>query len=993
MSKNFNFEEIDFNYVVTSLTGHRIVSRAIPCPFHDDDEPSCQINNESSSQGKGFHCHGCGETGDPINFVMKVKNCTFLEAVKELGLTHQLTPKDRKDNNLPQSHRGKIYEYLHTLKDYRSLCDIYDYTDELGNLLYCKVKYKTPEDKKKYFACTFPEGKLIVSLGNVPRVPYNLTELDKRLRESYEGIGDNRIFITEGEKDTKTIRKLGYFATSLIDVVKKDNSGLVNYLSQRFDPKSWNISDMSPDSVKPSVVITYNRDKWKTIDLYFCGDTGKAGNKYREDVWNALGVVVRNFYVVELPNIEKLGDNKDITDWIESYKDFDEASRMFDIASNRLHAWNWKLSRLWRHMNLNTKGTAFYPSPISVHNVQHYLKYLGISIKHEAVTGEAKVKGALETYVDNKGTLYKAVIRDGMHRAGCKVDKDTVTDALEYIYDANSYNYFQEICIEARNSNHYLIDKLIDCLHLPNELQKRLTRKALFSYVNQGFNNMEDQYVAQGILVIRGDQGLGKSNFVKSLALRDPRFYFSSDGLSFENPDSVRKHVSRNLVELTELLLTSKHEIEGFKNFLDKYADYRRKLYKEEMGCKVRHTFYIATTNETNFQKDPTGSRRFWVIEPQATITQPEDAGIDVKEVLGAIYDILADKTVAERKALCGLTREEIIEVNNANARYYTGGNVGAVIEEVFDTSTAPTVPVTKNELYRLLSYYNITLKEHNNAVENYFKSHALKIREGGGLPIIKINGNRLRGYKLWKIHPDWEPFINPTSSKDRNQREEMKFEAIKLRDEINSRIVDDPKKEDIKVEINISSDNIDVSDKVIDLEQTTKILEKNEILRIKNKELEEEKKKSEIIVKNIEEERSVLVEELNKNEIVSDDGENCTFVDGKKGMIFRRYERFIHQTGTLLVVQKDNNLMLIIRRGVEEEREYFIVTKKQIVNKLNKTSAKDCLMPLSKSVDPNLYKELPDEHPIKVTINEIDTMISEWRNEERHFVYREGVG
>lgn len=51
------------------------------CPFHDDKNPSMQVNDE-----KGFfHCFSCGAGGDIFGFLMKYNNTGFREALKELA--------------------------------------------------------------------------------------------------------------------------------------------------------------------------------------------------------------------------------------------------------------------------------------------------------------------------------------------------------------------------------------------------------------------------------------------------------------------------------------------------------------------------------------------------------------------------------------------------------------------------------------------------------------------------------------------------------------------------------------------------------------------------------------------------------------------------------------------------------------------------------------------------------------------------------------------
>ncbi|KNX37422.1 DNA primase [Luteipulveratus halotolerans] len=51
------------------------------CPFHDEKTPSFNIRPAVGA----FHCFGCGEGGDVIEFVMKVEHLSFSEAVERLA--------------------------------------------------------------------------------------------------------------------------------------------------------------------------------------------------------------------------------------------------------------------------------------------------------------------------------------------------------------------------------------------------------------------------------------------------------------------------------------------------------------------------------------------------------------------------------------------------------------------------------------------------------------------------------------------------------------------------------------------------------------------------------------------------------------------------------------------------------------------------------------------------------------------------------------------
>ena len=51
------------------------------CPFHDERSPSFHVR-----PGVGrYHCFGCGEGGDVIDFIMKLDGMSFVEAVEYLA--------------------------------------------------------------------------------------------------------------------------------------------------------------------------------------------------------------------------------------------------------------------------------------------------------------------------------------------------------------------------------------------------------------------------------------------------------------------------------------------------------------------------------------------------------------------------------------------------------------------------------------------------------------------------------------------------------------------------------------------------------------------------------------------------------------------------------------------------------------------------------------------------------------------------------------------
>jgi 5S rRNA maturation endonuclease (ribonuclease M5) len=95
-------------------------------------------------------------------------------------------------------------------KEFTKFVKSYDYLDEYGNLLFQKVRY-VDQDGKKTFKQRRPgpNGDWIYSLGDIPKVLYNLPEVINAKKEGYY------IWLVEGEKDADTLMDLGVVATTM----------------------------------------------------------------------------------------------------------------------------------------------------------------------------------------------------------------------------------------------------------------------------------------------------------------------------------------------------------------------------------------------------------------------------------------------------------------------------------------------------------------------------------------------------------------------------------------------------------------------------------------------------------------------------------------------------------------------------------------------------------------------------------------------------------
>ena len=81
------------------------------CPFHGEKTPSFYINTSKQI----YKCFGCGEGGDVINFVMKMENLDFIDAVKLLANRYGIEINTNMDEDTKlRIEKSKKYQDIHT---------------------------------------------------------------------------------------------------------------------------------------------------------------------------------------------------------------------------------------------------------------------------------------------------------------------------------------------------------------------------------------------------------------------------------------------------------------------------------------------------------------------------------------------------------------------------------------------------------------------------------------------------------------------------------------------------------------------------------------------------------------------------------------------------------------------------------------------------------------------------------------------------------------
>jgi len=113
------------------------------------------------------------------------------------------------------------------------------------------------------------------------------------------------------------------------------------------------------------------------------------------------------------------------------------------------------------------------------------------------------------------------------------------------------------------------------------------------------------------MLTLKGSQGVRKSTLFKVLA---PAGRFTSKHIDPSDKDTFMLLGQNSICEVAELSGLSKADQELMKSFMSNDSDDYRRPFERAPARHPRWCILVGTTNEEVFLKDPTGSRRFWVI-------------------------------------------------------------------------------------------------------------------------------------------------------------------------------------------------------------------------------------------------------------------------------------------------------------------------------------------------------------------------------------------
>ena len=113
------------------------------------------------------------------------------------------------------------------------------------------------------------------------------------------------------------------------------------------------------------------------------------------------------------------------------------------------------------------------------------------------------------------------------------------------------------------------------------------------------------------VLVLVGDQGVGKSTFFSVLGSK----WFSDSFHTMKGKEAFEQLQGGWIIEMAELSGLRQQQIEVVKHFITKQEDIFRPAFGKMVEVFPRQCVFVATTNTSDFLKDSSGNRRFMPID------------------------------------------------------------------------------------------------------------------------------------------------------------------------------------------------------------------------------------------------------------------------------------------------------------------------------------------------------------------------------------------
>ena len=727
------------------VTNNPNASILFACPFcnsgnHDHRNSDSGFSIYSNRNGYGmYHCFSCDRSGDIISLYAeqhkKDAKKDFTEICEELAKELYIT-LDYEDGSTfkPVSNNQKSTERVFNHVDFtpknqdKELKQLprterqHIYTNENGQPIAVK-KMRIKRDGGKSFSWYLidPETNEFAKksgLNGLELPRYNICSVNQAREKG------QTVFVVEGEKDVDTLQSLGYIATT------KPNGAKNHWTSNFIEP----LKDLN-------VVVLLDNDEAGA-------DCGKMAITALLDVTASLKVIPSASLYPELPNKGDISDILDILGAERTKELLDSA-----VVDEKYIVIEDTTTETEQDNSSNKKKPM-----IDYEIFAEFIEEQGYSIQYNQITHNFEFFGfdkgeSLEHLAENVPTI----LYDQFKKLYTRVTKQIIVDYITRYATRHKYNPVLNAIKAIKWDGKDRVGQIYDIFRIPTDTEEGLySRTFIFKWLKQCvcglFNNIENPFSLDIILVFQGKQGIGKTRFFEMLALNS-KFFGEGICLDPRDKDSIIQATSKWISELGELGSTMKKDMDSVKAFLTKSTDEYRTPYGKASLHYPRMTSFVGTVNDDQFLIDQTGNRRFVTIPLAPDLIIDYNTQIkpfDALQLWAQIYYIVKD----EDKASCfRLDENEKRYLEKRNSAFVKPMKSECEVLDILEEQQTPqqgyTCTFKEMTVLQFIQLHN--LKYDANVVGRVLKKYGyeskLKKEKGKVSRVIRLP------YKYWSQH------------------------------------------------------------------------------------------------------------------------------------------------------------------------------------------------------------------------------------------------
>lgn len=322
-------------------------------------------------------------------------------------------------------------------------------------------------------------------------------------------------------------------------------------------------------------------------------------------------------------------------------------------------------------------------------NLAELCRRTAIQVRYNTIRKQLEIMvPELHATIDNGREVAMSELLDCMHRV--RMPTSGFESSLCAVAEANRFNPVADWIATRPWDGTSRLQAFFDtvttgsdtCLPDGRSLKEVLMRKWMLSAVAAAYER--DGVVARGVLTFVSRQNLGKTRWAKQLAPRALAVIADGEVLNPADRDSVKRVVSKWIVELGEVDATfRKADIAALKAFISRDNDELRRPYARTESRYARRTVFFASVNDPQFLHDPTGNTRWWTIQATAL---GEPASLNMQQVWAEL------KQLYDAGETWHLDPVELDALNSHNRDHEAISPVQEMIDREFDWGSPPTI-------------------------------------------------------------------------------------------------------------------------------------------------------------------------------------------------------------------------------------------------------------------------------------------------------------